>query len=147
MVENGIVYGMHYDYSSEESATSLLRVTKDGTALDAIPLTNGSWFALSCVQDGTVYLTASTFITTEDDFIQNDSIIVLDPETLSQTSLTPDSMDRLFFSESDPAVKVSGDKIYFSAYDMERWALCLKSMNLDGTDIKLLAYGLSYAEG
>jgi len=99
------------------------------------------------VFDGVVYLACSTFTVTEDDFIQTDCIVALNPETAVQTALNSDSIDMLFYSESDPAVKVSGGRIYFSAYDMERWALCLKSMNLDGSDLKLLAYGLSYAEG
>ncbi len=147
MVENGIVYGMRYDYSASEGNTTLLRVTKDGTRLADVPLTDASAFSLSCVQDGMVYLVSSTFTITEDDFIQTDCIVALNPETSVQTTLNPDSMDMLAYSESDPAVKVVGGRIYFSAYDMERWALCLKSMNLDGSDITLLAYGLSYAEG
>lgn len=147
LVENGIVYGLSYDYSTEDGATTLLRVTKDGTRLPDVPLTGGSYFSLNCVENGVVYLACSTFTVTEDDFIQTDCIVALNPETAVQTALNSDSIDMLFYSESDPAVKVSGGRIYFSAYDMERWALCLKSMNLDGSDLKLLAYGLSYAEG
>jgi len=30
---------------------------------------------------------------------------------------------------------------------MERWSVCLKSMNIDGSDLRLLAHGVSFAEG
>jgi len=147
-IADGVVYGMHSDFTSDEvGISSILRIAADGTRLSDLPLTADTWSALCGVQDGILYIAQSAFTVTEDDFIQQDCIIAINLESGEQTTLNPDSMDMLFYSESDPAVVVVGGRVYFSAYDMERWALCLKSMNLDGSDLKLLAYGISYAEG
>ena len=50
-------------------------------------------------------------------------------------------------SQETLCYEVVGDRVYFTAYDMERWSVCLKSMKLDGSDLTLLAHGVSFAEG
>ncbi len=147
-VKDGIIYGTHSGYSDEFTYEfSIIRLQTDGTRLPDLTLDNDSWGTLSCVNDGILYITESRIVSTEDDVIQRDCIIALDPESEEQTALNPDSLDLLFHSEMDPAVCIAGDRIYYTAYDMERWSICLKSMNLDGSDLKLIAYGHSSAEG
>lgn len=147
-VQDGVVYGMYTNFSSDENLVyEIIRVQSDGTQLPAIALDQNAWTSISCVHDGLIYGAQSIVSSSEDDFIQNDSIAVIDPESGALQALNADSIDMLFYSESDPAVAVANGRIYFSSYDMERWALSLKSMNLDGSDLKLLAHGISYAEG
>ena len=148
LVEDGVVYGMHSDFSADaDGAYSILRIQSDGTKLEDIVLGNDSWLTISCVEDGVLYAAESNIISSEDDFIQQDCVIAINLADGTQTVLNPDSIDMLFYAEQDPAVAVVDGRVYFSAYDMERWSVCLKSMNIDGSDLKLLAHGISYAEG
>lgn len=148
LVKDGVVYGMHSDYAAnDDGAYSIIRVQKDGSRLEDLPMNPEAWRTLSCVENGTLYVSECNIIASEDDFIQQDYIIAINLADGSETILNPDSIDMLFYSESDPAVKVVGGRVYFSAYDMERWSVCLKSMNIDGSDLKLLAHGVSFAEG
>ena len=148
LVRDGVVYGMHSDYASEDAdAFCVIRVASDGTKLDSLPVSPDAWRTLSCVENGVLYVAECNIISSEDDFIQKDSIIAVNLSDGSETVLNPETIDMLFYSESDPAVKVVGDRIYFTAYDMERWSVCLKSMKLDGSDLTLLAHGVSFAEG
>lgn len=148
MIEDGVIYGTHSDYSVEDNFDfRIIRIQTDGTRLEDLTMDSGSWATLSAVADGILYITESTITTTEDDFIQLDRIIAIDSETMEQTVLNPESLDMLFYSESDPAVCVAGERIYYTSYDMERWSVCLKCMNLDGSDVKLIAHGYSFAEG
>lgn len=148
LVKDGVVYGMHSDYASEgPDAFGVIRVTSDGTKLDLLPVSPDVWRTISCVEDGILYVSECNIISYEDDFIQKDSVIAINLADGSETVLNPETIDMLFYSESDPAVKVVGDRVYFTAYDMERWSVCLKSMKLDGSDLTLLAHGVSFAEG
>jgi len=148
LVHDGVVYGMHSDYDSESpDAFSIIRVASDGTKLDPLPISPDVWRTLSCVEGNTLYVSECNIISSEDDFIQQDYIIAVNLTDGSETILNPETIDMLFYSESDPAVKAVGDRIYFTAYDMERWSVCLKSMNIDGSDLRLLAHGVSFAEG
>ncbi len=148
MLKDGVIYGTRSDYSDESAFDfRIIRIQADGTHLDDLIVEGGSWATLSCVEDGILYITESTISITEDDFIQLDRIIALNAETMEQTVLNPDSLDMLFYSESDPAVCIANGRIYYTSYDMERWSVCLKCMNLDGSDVKLIAHGYSFAEG
>ncbi len=148
MIKDGVVYGMHSDYASDgEDAFGILRVQSDGTGLDFLPIGADVWRTLSCVDNGMLYVAECNIIANEDDFIQQDYIIAINLADGSETVLNPDTIDILFYSESDPAIRVVNGRIYFTAYDMERWSVCLKSMNIDGSDLTLLAHGVSFAEG
>lgn len=148
LVKDGVVYGLHSDYASEAAdAFSILRVNSDGTQLAPLPISPDVWRTLSCVENGVLYAAECNFVASEDDFIQQDYIIAIDLADGSETILNPDTIDMLFYSESDPAVRVVNGRVYFTVYDMERWSVCLKSMNIDGSDLTLLAHGVSYAEG
>ena len=148
LVEDGVVYGLHSDYSSETgSSSSIIRVQSDGTKLPDIPVDSEAWVALSCVEDGVLYIAQCNIIASADDFIQEDRIIAMNLADGSETVLTSDSLDMLFYTESDPSIRIVDGRIYFAPYDMERWSVCLKSMRTDGSDLTLLAHGLSFAEG
>ena len=148
LVKDGVVYGTHSDYASEgPDAFGVIRVTAAGDALDFLPVSSDVWRTISCVENGILYVSECNIISYEDDFIQKDSIIAVNLTDGSETVLNPETIDMLFYSESDPAVKVVGGRVYFTAYDMERWSVCLKSMKLDGSDLTLLAHGVSFAEG
>lgn len=147
-MEDGVIYGMRSAFSEDsEGEYCILRIQADGTQLDSIPISEDSWITLNCVEDGVLYASECYIESSDDDFIQKDRIIAMDLATGSQTVLNPDSIDMLFYSESDPAVTVTGGRVYYTAYDMERWSVCLKSMNTDGSDLRLLAHGVSFAEG
>jgi len=147
-VQDGVVYGLYSDYSSDANGIyEIIRIQTDGTALPSLPLDPNAWTSLSCVEDGVLYGAQSVILASEDDFIQQDSIVAINLEDGSLTRIMDDALDMLFYSESDPAVAAAEGRIYFSSYDMERWSVSLKSMNPDGSDLKLLAYGVSYAEG
>ena len=148
LVRDGVVYGMHSDYASESAdAFGIIRVTSDGTKLDPLPVQPNVWRTLSCVEGNTLYVSECNIISSEDDFIQKDYIIAIDLTTGEETILNLDSIDMLFYTESNPAVQLVNGRIYFTAYDMERWSVCLKNMNADGSDLTLLAHGVSFAEG
>lgn len=147
-VKNGVIYGMRSVFSEDGTDVySVLRIRTDGTELDDVVLSGNAWGVLHCVKDDVLYLSECHIESNEDDFIQKDRIISVNLSNNVQTVLNPDSIDMLFYSEGDPAVAVVGSRIYYSAYDMERWAISLKSMNVDGSDLRLLAYGVSSAEG
>lgn len=147
-MQDGVIYGMHSAFSENADGDyRILRIQTDGTELDSIPVSKDSWITLSCVNQGILYVSECYIESSDDDFIQKDRIIAMDLNSGAQTVLNPDSIDMLFYSESDPAVAVTGGRIYYSAYDMERWSVCLKSMNIDGSDLRLLAHGVSFAEG
>lgn len=148
IVQNGVIYGLRSALSDDEYGSySVVRVASDGTELDEVPLDLDAWISLHVVQGDTLFIAQSAVLSSEDDFIQEDAISAVDMTDGSITPLNPNSIDMLFYSESDPCIAISGDRIYYSVYDMERWSVCLKSMNLDGSDIHLLAYGVSSAEG
>ncbi|MBQ2956216.1 MAG: hypothetical protein IJE08_07130 [Clostridia bacterium] len=148
LVQDGVIYGLHSDYSSETgSGSSIVRVKSDGTRLADLPVDSDAWVALNCVEDNTLYISQCSILSSEDDFIQQDRIIAISLTDDSQTMLNPESLDMLFYTEMDPVVRVVNGRIYFSPYDMERWSVCLKSMNTDGSDLRLLAHGVSFAEG
>ena len=147
-MKDGVVYGMRSSFSEDADGDyCILRIQADGTQLDSIPVSEDSWITLSCVDRGILYVSECYIESSEDDFIQKDRIIAINLTDGTQTVLNPDSIDMLFYSEIDPAVAVAGGRIYYSAYDMERWSVCLKSMNIDGSDLRLLAHGISFAEG
>ncbi len=147
--EDGIIYGMRCDFASNtDGAYSILRVPTDGSASSSLPIAgNNGWVTICCADNGVLYAAESSVLASEDDFIQQDCILSINLADSSITALNPDSIDMLFYSEMNPAVASANGRIYYSAYDMERWSVCLKSMNPDGSDVRLLAHGISYAEG
>lgn len=149
LIEDGAVYGMRCDQSSSaDAAFSILRVPVDGSGMTALPVTGSdSWMTICYADNGILYAAESSILASEDDFIQQDCILAINTADNSITPLNPNSIDMLFYSELNPAVVAANGRIYYSAYDMERWSVCLKSMNPDGTDVRLLAHGISYAEG
>ena len=148
LLQDGVIYGLHSDFSTDDAGLySIARISADGTELPSIPLDVNAWISLHAVQGDTLYAAQSIFSSSEDDFIQRDCILAVNLTDGSKTPLNPDSIDMLFYTESNPYVVVDGDSIFYTAYDMERWSVCLKSMLLDGTDLRLLAYGVSSAEG
>ena len=147
-VEDGVVYGMYSDFSTDtDGVYEIIRVQADGTALPSFPIDPNAWMSISCVENGVLYGAQSVISASEDDFIQQDSVVAINLEDGTFSQITDDALDMLFYSEADPAVAAAEGRIFFSTYDMERWAVSLKSMNPDGSDLKLLAYGVSYAEG
>lgn len=148
LAKDGIVYGLRSDFTTDENGVySIIRVQADGTVLPAFVLEECASLSLRCVENGVLYAAECIIESSEDDFIQKDRIIAINSDSGERTVLNPSSLDMLFYSEAEPAVAAVNNRLYFTAYDMERWSVCLKAMDPDGSNLRLLAHGISQAEG
>lgn len=146
LMEDGIIYGVYSDYSSDSSSIEIVRMKTDGTALPEISLDN-QMPALHGIADGVLYASVCSIEYSGDDYVQRDLLygIHLDDGTVSLIS-TPAS-DLFYFSESGPTIGVTNGRIYMIVNDMDACAISLKSCALDGSDWQTLARGYTLAAG
>lgn len=140
LVMDGIAYGVQVDYSQDEPAAFLKRVTMAGEALEDIPVPAGD---ISAAQDGLVYLCASHFIETGEG-AQADQMIRVDTASGQWTQLNQQRQEALCFSEEAPKLALMDGRIYYLDFDNQRSATRLCATDLEGGDYRVLAQGYSW---
>ena len=83
----------------------------------------------------------------DDDYIQRDLLYAINVSDGSFTLINTSASDLFYYSESEPAIRVSDGRIYMIVDDTEACALSLKSCAADGSDWITLARGISLAIG
>lgn len=145
LVEDSVIYGLTTDYSRDEDqpVNTLKRVTFDGQTLPDVPVPYG---VLCSADDEQVIMCTYNVDFTGEDYNQSDRILVLDTNTGAYKTLNEDGKLVLFFFEADPELIVEDDRLFGFTYDYDRSAMALFSMKTDGSDIRELAKGYSWAE-
>lgn len=138
-LDDGVLYGMRWDFGSDEVQKTLLRTAVSGEALPELPIEED---ALHGVKNGRLIVSKYVFIEDPDAYHQADQLAAIDLQTNARTVLN--TMGQvLYFTESDPFVAVVGDRAYYMSYDETTYATGLYVANLDGSGASLLAQGVS----
>ncbi len=146
LLADGVFYGRMSDYSSEESTEQIVRMTVDGEQLPPLSLDNQS-VSLHGVADGVLYASVCSIDFNDDDYIQHDLLYALNVADGSFSLVNTPASDLFYYSETPPAVAVTGGRIYMIVFDNQAYAISFKSCATDGSDRVVLARGYSLAAG
>lgn len=146
LMKDGVIYGVCSRYTEESSGSEIVRMTLDGTALPSISLDNQTP-TLHDVADGVLYASVCSIEYSGDDYIQHDLLYAIYLDDGSVSLIGTPASDLFYFTESDPAIRVSDGRIYMIVNDMDACAISFKSCALDGGDWQTLARGETLAAG
>ena len=145
-MSDGIIYGVSYNYGDTGMICEIVRMTTDGTQLPSFSLDNQT-LTIHCLADGVLYASVCNVEYSDDDYIQRDLLYAINVSDGSFTLINTSASDLFYYSESEPAIRVSDGRIYMIVDDTEACALSLKSCAADGSDWITLARGISLAIG
>lgn len=146
LMKDGVIYGVCSRYTEESAGSEIVRMTLDGTQLSSISLDNQTP-TLHDVADGVLYASVCSIEYSGDDYIQHDLLYAIYPDDASVSLIATPASDLFYFTESDPAIRVSDGRIYMIVNDMDACAISFKSCALDGGDWQVLARGETLAAG
>ena len=144
-MDDGVIYGVYYDYSLETGETSavLKRVTAWGEALADIAIPDAT---LCAADDGKLVFAQYYADETETGaYAQADKILLLDTGDGSIRTLNDERSDILFFTEGEPSMYLDEDALYWVGYNTRLAAMEFYCMNLEDGTVLLLANGYSWA--
>lgn len=137
IARDGVVYGEYSNFNADEAVFQVIRRRADGTELPALNLNNNDIMIL-CVEDNILFGYLEVYTETEESYTVEERIVMYDLVTGGQTGFTVDGDEVLGYTESRPAVTVSGGRVYFRVQERESGAELLKSMAMDGSDVRTL---------
>lgn len=140
LLDGGVLYGMKWNFAAEEVEYTLIRTSVNGESYPELRIDED---VLHGIWKGKVVASKCVFYDDGDAYGQADQLVALDIDSQVSTLLNPDGEYRLYYSEVDPCVGISGDSAYFTAYDVETYATGLYAAKLDGSGVMLLAKGIS----
>jgi len=138
MVRDGVIYGERFDYETENGEYRIIRVTSGGEMLNAVPLEEGKVMAGSCLAGDWYFGTGMNGYDEDEDLVYRDVIKGVNVQTGEIIAIELPLNETLNYGETDAEVAVVDGEIYYYVYNENDGAFNLKTMNMDGSNVRTL---------
>ena len=134
-VHDGVLYAEYSDYSQDESVCNVRRIQADGEELPAIEMGE----AILAAGDGVLCGVHTQAYEDGDYYVYEEYVVIYDLSTGELVQIKLGENESIYFTEITPRIEVVNGRIYYYVQDTTNGACMLKSMNLDGSDLRTLA--------